>query len=82
MYFQNAPSYYLSFLVLKSSESRLVYFCCVLNVMSLLSSLTLIRSAIGWSVVHVCDVAFPGHTHLLFQYLLAHMITRLLKGPK
>ena len=45
-------------------------------------SLTLIRSAIGWSVVHVCDVAFPGHTHLLFQYLLAHMITRLLKGPK
>ena len=33
--------------------------------MSLLSSLTLPRGAMGWSVE--CDCAFPGHTHLLFD---------------
>ena len=50
---------------LAKRESCLLYFSCVLNVMSLLSSLTLPRGAMGWSVE--CDCAFPGHTHLLFD---------------
>ena len=49
--------YCVFFLILQSSrwrrESRLVYFCGILNVMFLLSFFALLRDAVGWSVV--CD---------------------------
>ena len=53
-----ALQYFVSFLVLQSlcgRESWLFYFCCVLNVMSLLL-LTLPRGAMGWSVVCECGI--------------------------
>ena len=55
----------MSLIVFQSSrwgrESTLLDFCCVLNVMSLLSSVTLPHGVMGWSVVCVC-----GHSHLPF----------------
>ena len=45
-------------------ECWLLYDCCVLNVMSLLSFLTLPHGAMDWSVV--CNCGIPSHAHLLF----------------
>ena len=57
--------YFVSFLV-AGEESWLLCFCCILNVMLLLSFLPLPRVAVGWTLV--CDiVAFPCHTHLHFE---------------
>ena len=53
--------YFVSFLVLQSSQSVLLYLCYVLNVMSLLSFL------VPWVGLQHVIVAFSGHTHLLFD---------------
>ena len=44
-------------------EAELLFFCCVLNVMSLLAFLTLPRGAMGSYV----RVAFTSLTHLLLE---------------
>ena len=56
--------YFVSFLVLfVGEEGAVAFLCCVLNDMSLLSSMTLPRGAMGWSVV-CCD------SDTLWSYLL------------
>ena len=47
-------------------DSWLLYYCSVLNVMSLFNYPS--SSALGLSVV--CDISFSGYTHLLFVVIL------------